>query len=238
MSCVLLVAAFALSGCQSAPASQPVGGATPTGATLADPQAIVEPTATAMLMTEPTPTAGGEMIAVPASLSPTAIVRGSSSPATSSLEPTRAPLPDAGDISAWQASTATLEGVSYSYRYPPEWTASLTYCAPGSRGAGEEGGHLPAGCVSTDFLVGQKALDMGQLRGETLTINGKQAVKQLETHPASALVSRIYTVMVYGADGAPVFGFSSMIGASTDLPTQEAITATLDKIASTVQVNR
>jgi hypothetical protein len=128
--------------------------------------------------------------------------------------------------------------VSYSYRYPPDWTSSLTYCVPDSRGAGEEGGHLPAGCVSTDFLVGQKAVDMGQLRGETLTVSGKRAIKQLETHPSSTLVSRIYTVLVYGADSAPVFGFSSMIGANTDLPTQEAITATLDKIASTLQVQK
>jgi hypothetical protein len=151
-------------------------------------------------------------------------------------EPSATPLPGRGDISSWPLYEATLEGVHYNYRYPPEWSSGLTYCAPGVDKSEAEGGHLPAGCVSTDILVGRKARDVGQLSGELLTIDGKRAVKQIDTAPPNVLVSGIYTLLVYGNDGAPLLGLSAMIGANTDVATQEEIIFTLDRIAGTLKV--
>ena len=142
----------------------------------------------------------------------------------------------------WPLAEGSIDGVRYSYRYPPGWTADLTYCVPGAKPGAEEDGHLPAGCVSTDFLVGQKALDVAQLldngsvRGNPGS-SGKSVVTHIERDPPNVLVSRIYTVLVYES-GAPVFGFSSMIGANTEAAAQDEITTMLNGVVSTLNVER
>jgi hypothetical protein len=162
--------------------------------------------------------AEGEQLPPPASLIP-AMTTGQATAGTSS----------------WAAHRRTLDGVTFSYRYPPGWSEDLVYCASDARKDAHEG-HLHPGCATTDILVGQKARDVGQLSGETLTIDGKRAVRQLVTQPPNVLTARIYTLMVYAPDGAPLFGFSSFIGAGTGKAAQEAITAALDDVASTLEV--
>ncbi len=139
------------------------------------------------------------------------------------------------DVASWPVASGSVDGVAYSFHYPPAWNSSLIYCAPGVH-SDIEGGHLPAGCASTDVLVGQKARDVGLLTGDTLTIGGKAARRFVDDRPANVLVSRVYTTMVYDATGTPLFGFTTQIGAGTDAATLDAITATLDTIAGTVKV--
>ena len=85
------------------------------------------------------------------------------------------PVAPMGDTAGWKTSQHTAGTLTYSYLYPAGWTADLSYCAAGSAMNGTSN-ELPAGCVSTDILLGQKAADLGTLSGESLTINGKQAV--------------------------------------------------------------
>ena len=238
---VLLMAALVLSGCQSAPASQPEGAAAPTGATLPNAPAVVEPTATLPGVVsgaekpELTATrASVEEVVGAAASTAASTATGLPSTAASSGEVSATQMPDPEGAISWLLNEGMLEGVRYSYRYPPEWSSGLNYCAPGADKSEE--GHLPAGCVSTDILVGQKARDLGQLSGEPVTIDGKRAVRQVDTEPPNVLVSGIYTLLVYGNDGAPLFGFSAMVGANTDAATREGIMSTLDRVASTLKV--
>lgn len=136
---------------------------------------------------------------------------------------------------SWPVANGNVDGVAYSFHYPPTWNDNFIYCAPGA-GRNIEGGHLPTGCASTDLLVGQKARDVGLLPGSTLTIDGKSARRLVSDQPANVLVSRVYTTMVYDAAGIPLFGFTTQIGAGTDKVTLDAITATLDAMAGTIRV--
>lgn len=147
------------------------------------------------------------------------------------------PIAPAGDTASWKSAQHTEGGLTYSYLYPAGWTADLTYCAAGSA-RNAISNELPAGCVSTDILIGQKAKDIGSLSGESLTINGKQAVKQIVDNPRNTMASRIYTLMLYGATGAPLVGFSTSIGPGTAEATRNNITDVLDKIAATLTVGR
>ena len=139
------------------------------------------------------------------------------------------------DSGSWPVASGSVDSVTYSFHYPPTWNSSLLYCAPGA-GIQKEGGHLPSGCASTDILVGQKARDAGLISGGTLTISGKSARRAIDSHPANVLVSQVYTTMVYDAAGTPLFGFTTQIGPATDRATLDAITATLDTMASTIKV--
>jgi hypothetical protein len=142
-----------------------------------------------------------------------------------------------GDVSSWKQVTRTAEGVTYSYRYPPGWTAELSYCAPGAART-MTGGELPARCASTDILVGQKAADVATIQGENISLSGKQAVKQVNKEPRNGIASRIYTVIVFDAAGGPLMGFSTSIGPGTDEATQNNITAILDQVAGTLTIGR
>jgi hypothetical protein len=139
------------------------------------------------------------------------------------------------DTSSWPAANGSVDGVSYTFRYPSTWNRHLIYCAPGAE-RDVEGGHLPSGCASTDVLVGQKAKDIGLLPGDSLTIGGKSARRLITDQSPNVLVSRIYTTMVYDAAGTPLFGFTTQIGAGTDQASLDAITATLDAMAGTIKV--
>jgi hypothetical protein len=141
----------------------------------------------------------------------------------------------APDTSQWATASRNLEGVSISYRYPPGWSADLIYCAPGAE-TGQQTGHLPSGCVSTDLLVGPKAQDMGRIEGIPLSVDGKSAMRLVVSDPDSVLVSHIYTVMVYDVSGAPIFGISAQVGPDTGPSTLREITAALDGIVSTLRV--
>jgi hypothetical protein len=147
------------------------------------------------------------------------------------------PAANPGDVSTWKQVTRTGGGVTYSYRYPPGWTAELAYCAPGAART-MTGGELPARCASTDILVGQKAADVATIQGENISLNGKQAVKQINKEPRNGMASRIYTVIVFDAAGGPLMGFSTSIGPGTDDATQNNITAMLDQVAGTLTVGR
>lgn len=158
---------------------------------------------------------------------------------TATLLPLDTPTPEGKDT--WAISTDTVGGVRYSFRYPPAWTADLTYCAPEAKGTAKDarsGFGIPAGCAVTDLLVGQKAHDVGQLSGETLTIDGKRAGKHIESNPPSGMASRIYTVLLYDADGTPLFGFSTSVGPGTHIEAQEKITFMLHEIAGTITVEK
>ena len=154
-------------------------------------------------------------------------------PKTEGAEQAAAP----GDVSTWKQVTRTAEGVTYSYRYPPGWTAELSYCAPGAART-MTGGELPARCASTDILVGQKAADVATIQGENISLSGKQAVKQVNKEPRNGMASRIYTVVVFDAAGGPLMGFSTSIGPGTDDATQNNITAMLDQVAGTLIIGR
>lgn len=161
-------------------------------------------------------------------------------------EPTSTPLPGgkgappASDTSTWTLREGTLDGVRYSYRYPPggEWRADLSYCAPEAKDTSKSGSHLHGGCASTDILVGQKARDVGQLSGQETLLGGKRAVKQIDIRPRNVLTARIYTVLVYDPDGAPLFGFSTSIGYGTTPQRQQWITDRLDEVAATLSVEK
>ncbi len=92
------------------------------------------------------------------------------------------------DSSGWPVAQGTLDGVTYSYKYPAGWSESLTYCAPGAAKAGEGEAHLPTGCVSTDFLIGKKARDVGRINGDALDLNGKAAVRVVDSKPPNMQV--------------------------------------------------
>jgi hypothetical protein len=142
-----------------------------------------------------------------------------------------------GDVSTWKQVTRTASDVTYSYRYPPGWTPELSYCAPGAART-MTGGELPPRCASTDILVGQKAADVATIIGENISLNGKQAVKQINKEPRNGMASRIYTVVVFDASGGPLMGFSTSIGPGTDDATQNNITAMLDQVAGTLIIGR
>lgn len=142
------------------------------------------------------------------------------------------------DSSTWAVAQGTLDGVTYSYKYPVGWSESLTYCAPGAAKAGEGEAHLPKGCVSTDFLVGKKARDVGRVNGDALDVNGRAAVRVVDTEPPNVLVSRVYTLMVYGSDESALFGFVTMIGPDTERAVQDEVTAKLDEVAATLRVEK
>lgn len=146
-------------------------------------------------------------------------------------------LTSLGDVSTWKTTQNTLGNITYSYRYPPGWGADLSYCAPGAARTAS-GNELPARCAATDILVGQKAKDVGPLTGQNITLNGKQAVKQINANLRNGQASRIYTVMVFDATGVPLMGFTTAIGPATDQATQTSITATLDAVASTLLVSK
>ncbi|HEX9987802.1 MAG TPA: hypothetical protein VGE45_04890 [Chloroflexia bacterium] len=159
---------------------------------------------------------------------------------TATLLPLDTPTPT--DKDTWAVSRDTAGGVRYSFRYPSStWTADLTYCGLEAKSTAKDarsGFGIPAGCAVTDLLVGQKAKDVGQLSGESLTINGKRAIMNIESNPPSGMASRIYTVLVYDADGTPLFGFSTSIGPGTHVEAQENITSMLNEIAGTITVEK
>lgn len=142
------------------------------------------------------------------------------------------------DSSMWPVARGTLDGVTYNFKYPADWSEGLTYCAPGAAKAGEGEAHLPTGCVSTDFLAGKKARDVGRIAGEALDVGGKTGVRMIESAPSNVLVSRVYTLMVYESDGAPLFGLVTMVGPDTSRAVQEEITASLDAVAATLRVEK
>jgi len=158
--------------------------------------------------------------------------------------PTSQPTPTAQssggntvDVSTWPQISHTTGGTSYSYRYPPGWTSDLSYCAPGAaRNASRT--LLPARCASTDILVGQKAKDLGTLKGNNITLDGKQAIKEVDRAPRNGQAELIYTVLVYDPSGAPLAGFSTSIGPGTDAATVTNIVSMLDQITSTLVVDR
>jgi hypothetical protein len=77
---------------------------------------------------------------------------------------------------------------------------------------------------------------VGALSGNVLTIDGKSARRAISSNPANVLISQTYTVVVYSASGAPLFGFTTQVGAGTGRATLDAITAMLDTVASTIKV--
>jgi hypothetical protein len=204
-------AALLLLGACAAPGQDPqvnVDGPAPSAAKT--PEAANPPAVTEATITVPPKTDGGEQGEQAAS---------------------------AGDVSTWKQVTRTAGDVTYSHRYPPGWTADLSYCAPGAART-MTGGELPPRCASTDILVGQKAADVATIQGENISLNGKQAVKQINKEPRNGMASRIYTVVIYDAAGGPLMGFSTSIGPGTDEATQNNITAMLDQVAGTLTVGR
>jgi hypothetical protein len=141
------------------------------------------------------------------------------------------------DISTWQQVSRSASGTTYSYSYPPGWTSDLSYCAPGAA-RNASGNLLPARCASTDILVGQKAKDVGTLTGDSVTLNGKQAIKQIDRAPRNGQAQLIYTVLVYDPSGTPLAGFSTSIGPNTDQATSTNIVSMLDQVAGTLQVDK
>jgi hypothetical protein len=139
--------------------------------------------------------------------------------------------------SSWQSVSHTASGTTYSYSYPPGWTADLSYCAPGAARS-QSASQLPARCASTDILVGQKARDLGSLTGQNITLSGKQAIKQIDRAPRNGQAELIYTILVYDATGIPLAGFSTSIGPGTDAATTNNIVSMLDQIAGTLVVGR
>lgn len=148
--------------------------------------------------------------------------------------------PSALDTSLWTLSEGTLQGVRYSFRYPPdgEWQANLSYCAPEAKDLSKNGSNLSGGCASTDILVGQKARDVGQLVGREMLLNGKRAVKEIDIRPRNSSLARMYTVLLYDVDGAPLFGFSTAIGYGTTGERRQWITDRLEGVASTLTAER
>ena len=142
------------------------------------------------------------------------------------------------DSSSWPLAQGTLDRVVYSFKYPVGWSESLTYCAPGAAKAGEGEAHLPTGCVSTDFLGGKKARDVGRINGDTFNVNGKAALRAVDTAPHNVLVSRVYTLMVYESDGSALFGLVTMVGPNTSQAIQNDIAAKLDEVAATLRVEK
>lgn len=211
------LAAVILSGCGTVGlnvGTQPQ--ASQGGSSRASLQAVTQPTAT------------------PATPAPTLTSRAGSTPTST---PTST---SAGNQSTWRRkSQATSGGVSYSYSYPPTWTAELVYCPNSTQ---QMGSHLPPGCASTDFLTGQKAQDVASsLRpaaGKKMTLAGKQAVSEVSTTQKSGQSARVYTVMVYDDSGAPLFGFVTNIGPGTSEAEQQTILATLDGITATLSVEK
>lgn len=202
-----VIALLLLSAC-AAPGQDPQSNTNgPTPAAVKPTQPVEPPAVTEATVTMPPKTDEGEQAAAP------------------------------GDVSTWKQVTRTAEGVTYSYRYPPGWTAELSYCAEGTTSE-VTGGELPAGCASTDILVGQKAADVAGIVGENISLNGKQAVKQINKQPRNGMASRIYTVMLFDAAGGPLVGFSTSIGPGTGEATQNDITAVLDQVAGTLTVGR
>jgi hypothetical protein len=127
--------------------------------------------------------------------------------------------------------------VTYTLSRPPGWSDDLSFCLNKPIGREAKGPGLPAGCAVTDLLIGRKATNVGTLTGESLvTLDGKRAIKQVDKQPRSSLAARIYTFVVYDAQGASLFGFSTSIGVGTPAADQEAITHTLDAIAGSVTV--
>lgn len=217
---VLLTVGATVAGCQSSAAVTQSG----SGTALPNPPAVVQATLTAgSNMVGKQGVATATTNAVSGKASPTSVTGGTVGSGS---------LPDS---SIWTKVQQSSAGVTYSYSYPPGWKESLSYCVTGAN-TGSAGGDLPAGCVSTDLLVGAKAQSMGQIAGDALTISGLHAIKQVEASPRSGLASAIYTLLVYSDAGAPLFGFASSIGRGTDAATQQAITATLDQIASTIAI--
>jgi hypothetical protein len=141
------------------------------------------------------------------------------------------------DVSTWPKVSYTTAGTSYSYRYPPGWTPDLSFCAPGAA-RNASGTLLPARCASTDILVGQKAKDLGTLKGDNITLGGKQAIKEIDRAPRNGQAELIYTVLVYDPSGTPLAGFSTSIGPGTDAATITNIVSMLDRITSTLVVDR
>ena len=113
----------------------------------------------------------------------------------------------------------------------------LSYCAPGAARSAS-GSQLPARCTSTDILVGQKARDVGTLTGQNITLDGKQAIKQIDRSPRNGQAELIYTVLVYDPSGAPLAGFSTSIGPGTDAATTNNIVSVLTRLAGTLVVGR
>ncbi len=142
------------------------------------------------------------------------------------------------DSSAWPVAQGTLGGVTYSFKYPVGWSESLTYCAPGAAKSGEGEAHLPKGCISTDFLVGKKARDVGRINGAPFDVNGKASVRMVDVSPLNVLVSRVYTLMVYGNDGSALFGLVTMVGPNTAQAIQDDVTAKMDEVAATLRVEK
>jgi hypothetical protein len=177
---------------------------------------------------------------------PTPVAQAPDTPAPAPNPPATAAQPSdsnagmaapAADVSTWSQVTHTTGSTTYSYRYPPGWTADLSYCAPGAARTAS-GSQLPARCASTDILVGQKARDVGTLTGENITLSGKQAVKQIDRSPRNGQAELIYTVLVYDPSGAPLAGFSTSIGPGTDPATMNNILSMLNQIAGTFVVGR
>ena len=155
------------------------------------------------------------------------------------VEPIATPSKSARVPSDWVAIAKTVSGVTYTLARPPQWSDDLSSCINKPEADAAKGPGLPAGCVATDLLVGRKASDLGQIAGEdTTTSDGKRAVKQIDSQPRSHLAACIYTFLVYDAQGAPLFGFSTSIGVGTTQADLEAITQTLDIIASTITVEK
>jgi hypothetical protein len=166
-------------------------------------------------------------------------------PADASGEPT--PTTPEGQAaagpSAWtQHSRTGADGTRLSYRYPPTWTADLTYC-PAEKNTNQGlGSHLPPGCASTDFLFGQKAAGVapGIKPSESTSRNegDVRVVTQVDTPLDTSKASSTYTVLVYNATGTPLSGFVTYIGPGTSEADSKAILATLDDLASTVTVEK
>src|SRR5687768_13770207 len=137
--------------------------------------------------------------------------------------------PDASatDPTQWNIASRSLDGVTISYRYPAGWSAELTYCVPGAD-ISQPSGHLPSGCASTDFLVGQKARDVGPVEGTPMKVGDKTATRLVESAPGSVLVSQIYTLMVYDDMGSPLLGINTLVGPNTDPKTINDIISSLD----------
>lgn len=131
----------------------------------------------------------------------------------------------------------THDGLVFSFKYPASlsWQGSpFHYCLV--QPTEISGFAVPPGCVTMDIIGRQSAMVLKtQISGETISVAGHRAIREIQDKSETSLGERIYTTLLCDKEGEPVFSVVAYFGIGTDSSTLDSLTQIVDQVLSTVQ---
>ncbi len=139
----------------------------------------------------------------------------------------------------WKSASYQRSGVSFAFKYPPDWNSALENCSAASTSRSFE---LPAGCIKTDIITEDIPSENTPpdrnivLTSESnLTVGGYQAKRKIFSFPGEG--PDTYLVWVYDK-GQPIMLYIGWIGGGTDSLTRQGFVHKFDTMITTLELQK